>query len=67
MIIIKTWQARRERSITLVKLAEMTGISKTTLNDIENGKISPNLNQLEKIAVALNASMSDLYESVCES
>lgn len=41
MIIIKTWQARKSRSITLVKLAEMTGISKTTLNDIENGKISP--------------------------
>lgn len=67
MIIIKTWQARKRHSITLVKLSEMTGISKTTLNDIENGKISPNLNQIEKIAIALNVSLSDLYESVRES
>lgn len=64
MIIIKTWQARKRHSITLVKLSEMTGISKTTLNDIENGKVSPNLNQLEKIANALNLQIQDLYECI---
>ena len=61
MIIIKTWQVRKERGITLVKLAEMTGISKPTLNNIENKKTSPTLDQLEKIAIALNVRVQDLY------
>lgn len=62
MIIIKTWQVRKERGITLVKLAEMTGISKSTLNNIENKKTSPTLDQLEKIAIALNVRVQDLYD-----
>ena len=33
-------------------------------NDIENGKVSPNLNQLEKIANALNLQIQDLYECI---
>lgn len=41
----------------------MTGISKSTLNNIENGKTSPTLHQLELIAKALNIKISDLYES----
>ena len=40
---ILTWQARTKRGLTLRKLEELTGISRTTLNDIENGKVSPTL------------------------
>ncbi len=63
MIIIKTWQARKERKMTLEDLAKLTGISKTTLNDIENSKTCPTLNQLETISKALGVRMSDLYDS----
>lgn len=60
---VLTWQARTKRNLTLKQLAEMTGISKTTLNTIENGKTSPTLRQLEDIAIALDMKISDLYDS----
>lgn len=60
---VLTWQARTKRNLTLKQLAEMTGISKTTLNTIENGKTSPTLRQLETIAIALDMKISDLYDS----
>lgn len=62
MIIIKLWDIRKERQITLAQLAEMTGISKSTLNNIENGKYSPTLDNLEKIADSLDVNLADLYE-----
>lgn len=62
-MIIKTWHARDQQNITLTQLSKMTGIGKSTLNNIENGKTSPTLNQLESIAKALNVRISDLYES----
>lgn len=60
---VLTWQARTKRNLTLKQLAEMTEISKTTLNTIENGKTSPTLRQLETIAIALDMKISDLYDS----
>lgn len=60
---ILTWQARTRKNLTLMQLSAMTGLSKTTLNDIENGKVSPTLRELELIAKALEVKMSDLYES----
>lgn len=63
MIEVFTWQARTKRHLTLVQLESLTGISKTTLNDIENGKTSPTLRQLETIAAALNVKMTDLFDS----
>ena len=62
-MIIKTWHARDRRNITLTQLSKMTGISKSTLNNIENGRTSPTLDQLERIAKALNVKISSLYES----
>lgn len=52
-----------KKHISLRELSEETGIGKTTLNNHENGKTSPTLEQLEKIAIALNVKMSDLYDS----
>lgn len=60
---ILTWQARTKAGLTLVKLAELTGISKTTLNTIENGQTSPTLRQLEAIAKALQVDVYGLYAS----
>ena len=61
---VLTWQARNKRGMTLKQLEAATGIGKTTLNNIENGLVSPTLNQLETIARALDTKMSDLYDSV---
>lgn len=54
---------RKEKGVTLRQLEQMTGISKSTLNLIENEKFSPKLIQLEKIAVALGVKITDLFES----
>lgn len=57
------WQARQSRDITLVELAKRTGVSKSTLNNIENYRTSPTLIQLERIAIALNCKITDLFDS----
>lgn len=58
---INLWEIRNKKHITLVRLEQLTGISKTTLNNIENKKTSPTLDQLEKIAAALEVSILDLF------
>lgn len=63
MVEVLTWQVRQKRGLTLRQLEELTGIGKTTLNNIENGLVSPTLNQVEAIARALDVNMSDLYTS----
>lgn len=63
---IKTWEARTAKNITLVQLSKMTGIGKSTLNNIENGKTSPTLFQLELIAIALDVRITDLFDSDCK-
>lgn len=63
---ILTWQARRNKNLTLIKLAEVTGLSKSTLNNIENGKVSPTLDELEAIAKALNVKITDLFDCDCK-
>lgn len=56
-------KCRHEKGITLEKLAGLTGISKSTLNNFENGRTIPNMVQMEKIAAALNVRIGDLYDS----
>lgn len=60
---ILLWQARTKKDISLKTLEKITGISKSTLNNIENGKTFPTLIQLEIIAKALNTKITDLFES----
>ena len=60
---ILTWQARTEKGLTLKQLEASTGIGKTTLNNIENGLVSPTLRQLEAIARALDTKITALFES----
>lgn len=60
---ILTWKARNDKRISLVKLSQMTGISKSTLNNIENEKVSPTMAELEAIAKALDVRITDLFDS----
>ena len=63
MVIIKLWEIRTSKGLKLEAVAAVTGVSKSTLNNIENGKTSPTLANLEKIAKGLGCRISDLYES----
>lgn len=58
-----TWQARRRAGLTLTELEALTGIGKTTLNNIENGTVSPRLDQLEAIARATGTKITDLFDA----
>lgn len=49
--------------MSLRDLAAKTGISKSSLSNMENGKQVPNLKQLELIAKVLKVPMSSLYDS----
>lgn len=60
---ILVWEVRHAKEITLIELAALSGISKTTLNEIENEKRMPSIAQLEAIAKAMNVRISDLFES----
>lgn len=56
-------EQRVKKRLSVRALSEMTGISKSALNDHENGKTSPTLYQLEQIAKALNVRITDLFDS----
>ena len=60
---ILVWNMRKYRRMTLVGLAEKSGISKTTLNNIGNEKVWPTILQLEQIAKALHVHINDLFDS----
>ncbi len=60
---ILLWQARTNKGWVLEQLEKKSGVSKATLNRIENGQTSPTMDVMEKVAKALNIRISDLYES----
>ena len=60
---ILLWEQRTKRNLTLLQLAEITGVSKTQINAIENGRVSPRLDTLESLAVGLGVDICDLYIS----
>ena len=59
---ILIYAARTKEGLSLRKLSELTGISRTRLNDIENEKRSPTLNELERIANILDVKVESLYK-----
>jgi len=56
----KISRLRKERGITLSKLAELAGISKSTLSAIESGVTNPTISTLWAIADALNVPFGEL-------
>nr|DAX61190.1 MAG TPA: helix-turn-helix domain protein [Bacteriophage sp.] len=63
MAKMKLWNIRSERNITTRELANLSGISKSEINNIENERYSPRLSQLEKLAAALDIGIVDLFDS----
>jgi transcriptional regulator with XRE-family HTH domain len=52
---------RNNKKITLKMITEITGLSKSTLSDIENDKSSPSVDTLNKIATALEVPVTDFF------
>lgn len=60
---IFVWEARQRARLTLQQLEHKTGISRSTLNRIENGQTVPRLDQLEAIAAATDTRITALFDS----
>lgn len=52
-----------KNNLSTRQVAEMTGISKSTINRIANEEISPTLETLELLAKGLNMQICDLFDS----
>lgn len=51
------------KNLTVRQVSILTGIPKSTINDIMNHKKIPRLDTMEKLAAGLKIKISDLYES----
>lgn len=58
---ILVWEMRTSKGFTLMELSKKSGIGKSTINNIENGKVSPTLFQLEMIE-ELNQYIQELFD-----
>lgn len=56
-------EIRRKRKLSLRQLEIITGVSKSALSRIENEKISPTMDDMEKIAAGLGIGITDLFVS----
>lgn len=56
------WERRNEKELSDRELAKLSGLGKSTINNIETGKTSPTLKQLKAIAVALDCKITDLFD-----
>jgi transcriptional regulator with XRE-family HTH domain len=66
MIGTKIKQFRQASPLTLDQLGDLTSLSKSFLSKIENGKTSPSIPNLLKIAQALRIGMSQLLDGLEE-
>ena len=56
-------QIMYEKNVSVRQLSNMSGIPKSTINNIMIEKYSPTLDNLERIAKALKVGMVDLFDS----
>lgn len=54
---------RESRKCTLKKLSSASGVSKSTLQRIEIGAVSPTMETMERMAKGLDVKITELFES----
>ena len=57
-------ELRKEMNVSQEDFAERAGLHRTYISDLERGKRNVSLENIEKIAKALNLSMADLMKRV---
>jgi len=57
-------QVRTSHNMTLGRLANKSGVSRTHINDIENNLKSPSLFVMVKLARALDVEITELYKII---
>ncbi len=54
------YELRTEKQMSVRHLARLSGISKTAINDIENGKHVPNIETICSLCYAMDVSLNDI-------
>lgn len=62
MIKVLIYELRMKKGLSLNALERISGVSRSQINNIENGKQSPTLHTLELIAHGLDCKVKDLFE-----
>lgn len=57
----------KDRKVTVVELSKRIGITQANTSNIVNGKTSPSLQTLENIAIALDVSITALFDESIKS
>lgn len=60
-IIYNVYQIRSQKNISLRKLSQLSGVSRSQINDIENSKHHPTVLTLCLLAAALDVSPYSLF------
>ncbi len=60
-VIYRLYEIRKEKGISLRRLEELSGVSKTTINDIENNNYNPTVLTICLLADAMDISPCDLF------
>lgn len=55
--------ARIKKGLTQEELCKLVGIGRTTLSKLEQGKIKPKMDTMEKLSKALNVPVTELFFS----
>lgn len=67
MFVFAIKNIRINKNITLYKLSQLTGLSRTYLRDLENNKsFNPTFQTLYKISKALEINIKDLFYTVLD-
>lgn len=53
----------RSKNLTVRQVSIMTGVPKSTIEDIANDRTSPRIKVLEELAKGLNVHITDLFDS----
>lgn len=55
---------RQNKNISQEYLADLCGLHRTYISDVELGKRNVSLENIERIAIALNTSLTDVFKEV---
>jgi len=58
---LRVKEVSKAQGVSITKLAELVGITQPNMSNIANGKTSPSLDLLERIASALGVSVPELF------
>ena len=59
---ILLWEKRMQKGYSTRRLSEISGISKSAINKIENDEVSPTVETMERLAKALECRFFELFE-----